>query len=440
MTKDTASSPSASDATNYSSGDGLEEKQQYKVNGKTEVYASAFLTIQRISVPDQEFNVSGYFNVFWRDPDVADLAKGKGIGEWEPPTDTVPWDRANMFDNADRQDMREPPKFIYYPDSHVVHMIYSIAAELKEYMELARFPFDRQFLNMGFTGFREKWVWLSKAPDWVPPSVIEGVTWDAPIHARLSEALQSHYRLYSSHVDYERQPFMRFRFRVERRVGYYIANLVLPMFLIVAICFASFAIPREDIADRLSVSVTMFLAAVAYQYVVSSMLPPTSTVSVLSAYVMTSFTVIGLIVIDNAVAGLLGEVAGPRFDLIACIVLATIWVGVNMFLTVAGFKCCPQCTFRQSWEQVAEDDDSSDFWEYIEESEQHSIHETRRWILCDPDYTTEASEPIPAWNAEEQPLLKTVKQTKAEKSKSVARKGSNVIAGEQELSNLEKQV
>ena len=76
-------------------------------------------------------------------------------------------------------------------------------------------------------------VWLAECPDWVPKSIIEEATWDIPLHVRLSESLTSHYRLYSSYVDYAHQPFMRYRFRIERRLGFYLVNLVLPMFLIV---------------------------------------------------------------------------------------------------------------------------------------------------------------------------------------------------------------
>ena len=82
-------------------------------------------------------------------------------------------------------------------------------------------------------------LWLADCPDWVPPSPFEDITWDAPMHVRLSEALQSQYNLYSAYVDYQHEPFMRFRFRLERQVGYYLSNLVLPMFLIVGACAVS---------------------------------------------------------------------------------------------------------------------------------------------------------------------------------------------------------
>ena len=37
----------------------------------------------------------------------------------------------------------------------VVHMIYNITANVKEFMELERFPFDRQMLNLAFCGIRK---------------------------------------------------------------------------------------------------------------------------------------------------------------------------------------------------------------------------------------------------------------------------------------------
>jgi hypothetical protein len=58
----------------------------------------------------------------------------------------------------------------------------------------------------------------------------------------------------------------------------------------------------------------LFLAAVAYQYVVREMLPPTSVISEAGAYVMIAFFVIVALVLENSVASFLGDVAGFRLD------------------------------------------------------------------------------------------------------------------------------
>lgn len=63
----------------------------------------------------------------------------------------------------------------------------------------------------------------------------------------------------------------------------------------------------------------------AYQYVVSSMLPTTSTVSIMSAYVMCSFAMIAMVVIDNVLGGLLEEANGELLDYLALGVLGALF-------------------------------------------------------------------------------------------------------------------
>lgn len=81
-------------------------------------------------------------------------------------------------------------------------------------------------------------------------------------------------------------------------------------------CFSSFAVDRTDVADRLSISLTMFLAAIAYQYVIAGMLPTSSTMTIMQYYINSGFGTISALVIDYSISSQLSEVNGWWMDAI----------------------------------------------------------------------------------------------------------------------------
>ena len=156
-----------------------------------------------------------------------------------------------------------------------------------------RFPVDRQFLNiklMGRAGDEEgNWVWITsengEAPDWVP----EEYHGRKQLQARLGPAVAD-YIMFDPWADFnclqtplpgyehvlDEQPPFKLRFRVQRQPGFYVGSIIIPMVLIIICCYSSLVVPAGDIADRLSVSITLMLATVAFKFVTSTILPPVS--------------------------------------------------------------------------------------------------------------------------------------------------------------------
>lgn len=93
----------------------------------------------------------------------------------------------------------------------------------------------------------------------------------------------------------------------ERRAAYYMWNIGLPNFLLSLLVFTSFAIERQDLADRLSVTLTLVLTSVAFKYMVSQELPRISYLTLLDVYVLVSFTFLALVGGQNAFSSLLSD-------------------------------------------------------------------------------------------------------------------------------------
>ena len=85
------------------------------------------------------------------------------------------------------------------------------------------------------------------------------------------------YEMLSPWIDFSGEQPLSIRLRVERQPGYYFGSIILPNFLIVVAAFAVFPIKIDDeessVADRLSISVTLMLTAVAFKYVITEQLP-----------------------------------------------------------------------------------------------------------------------------------------------------------------------
>ena len=195
--------------------------------------------------------------------------------------------------------------------------------------ELREFPLDRQFLYVHLKSLcaNEK-----KVP--VRLEVPEGglATVDAENFAlsnvwRLRQKVAVENRPINMQELGLSYPGLRFVLCVHRRPGYYIVNVVMPTGLIVLLTGTQFQIAAEDVADRLSVSVTLLLTAVAFKLVTSTMTPAVAYLTLLDRYVGVSSIIIFLAVGAAAVAGEIGA----TFDRAAAWSLLGLWAVLHFW-------------------------------------------------------------------------------------------------------------
>ena len=85
--------------------------------------------------------------------------------------------------------------------------------------------------------------------------------------------------------------------RVERLAGYWIFNVVLPLFIVTSSMFVSYALGPDELSDRSSITLTTLLAMVAFKYVVSGKLPDISYATIIDTYVILCFLLAFLIIV-----------------------------------------------------------------------------------------------------------------------------------------------
>eukprot|EP00930_Biecheleria_cincta_P070436 TRINITY_DN58073_c0_g1_i1.p1 TRINITY_DN58073_c0_g1~~TRINITY_DN58073_c0_g1_i1.p1 ORF type:complete len:432 (+),score=36.53 TRINITY_DN58073_c0_g1_i1:66-1298(+) len=95
------------------------------------------------------------------------------------------------------------------------------------------------------------------------------------------------------------RPLIVMSLSVTRRRGAAFWNIEMPMGVITALGAVTFVIEKSS-ADRLSVSVTLLLTAVAYKLMISADLPKISYLTALDKYVITCFIALAVVVVENA--------------------------------------------------------------------------------------------------------------------------------------------
>ena len=206
---------------------------------------------------------------------------------------------------------------------------YTVAGTFSEKFELGAFPFDVQALSLVLSSsipFR--------TPDGTHVLRLEPMPNTFGV-VQLSNFSASNVFDLAGHVAFGEpthtdaadsttgtvRPILRISMLARRRGGYFVWNVILPMLVIDGLSLGAFAIPASDVADRLSVSGTMLLTAVAFKLQVGSDLPNLAYLTMIDIVVLVSFASVALVAIENVLLAYAGEM-GEAADALMMYVLA----------------------------------------------------------------------------------------------------------------------
>jgi len=341
-----------------------------------DVYPWFEVTMREINVPGQTFTCSVECYLFWQEYGLPTAFPDFANEEFLLTDDDVPVKIAEVFENKISHNFENTPTYKYFPETSCLQMTWVSECVFTERMELNRFPLDRQFLNMLFNGWTKtdkvNWNWVMIAPDWVPKE------FHKPIFVRMVSSI-TEYELLSPWVDFSMDEApMKIRLRVDRIPSFYFGNVVFPNFLIVAGCFSAFVIPANDVADRLALNVTLMLAAVAFRFVISTMLPKVSYLTLLDYYIIVGFVALTILIGENAICGIstLDQETTFAIDFLFGACFGAAWI----MLHLVSLYCLSNKNFlRKSWEAMdlldsQEDPDAE--WTKVETVNLHSKTET----------------------------------------------------------------
>ena len=249
--------------------------------------------ISHISEVDNAFQTELDIVAFWEDSRLAFDAQAEGsnrrvfVGPASERLRTQIWNAQGTAANAVGRPTMVSQKITTFSDGRLM-LEARITATLRANLDYRRFPFDRQVLPI----YVESYAWnrdivrFEALPDQTgfDPS-FQMPEWEViDVKTSISEIARPR----------DPTPYSRVAFdiAIDRKAGFYIWKIFLPLFVIVAISWVVFWMGREALGRRAGVSVTGILTVIAYQFIVSKSIPRVSYLTVLDKLLLLSIVTI----------------------------------------------------------------------------------------------------------------------------------------------------
>lgn len=296
-----------------------ELKQQYNRAFDKEVVVGIGFQIVRIHQVDEAaetFTLDFDLSMRWRDPSLVDVKEP----DWEKA-----WSPMVIFRNEISVEQLSRKIFVSDPSKGIVFCYLKYYATFYEILELDHFPFDRQILHIDISSFRpSNELRFVQFPDrhnkifampismWDVQTSADGaehglrshageddgptrpggsvrssaLRWTAPptIVTPASELLAS--------ADGLLYPRARFEIKIERRCAWYLWNVLLVTWALVAVSAVVFAIEPTETADRMSVNLTLVLTVMAFKFTFSSDMPKKAYLTWMDKYLVAAFAIL----------------------------------------------------------------------------------------------------------------------------------------------------
>jgi len=282
----------------------LEEGVALSPNSEGPVLADMGLFIEEIPEVNEitnTFNVEGLMDIVWCDPRLKYENKGQGAYELfleadaESKLESIWWPDLTFVNEVSTRDSSDKEVVIH--ENGTVEYREKFTVTIEAQYELSKFPFDKQTLEIEIQSFawdsrylqihiEEQFVGFSDAfeiPEWHTDQVSTRV-----------ESLQQ--------VG-DRNPFSEFLMTIDvtRQFGFYIWKVLLPLIILVIMCFAVFWMDDESLSSRLSVGFTGVLTVVAYQFIATGSLPKVPYMTLMDTYIAFSFIVMVLTIFQSII-------------------------------------------------------------------------------------------------------------------------------------------
>lgn len=125
--------------------------------------------------------------------------------------------------------------------------------------------------------------------------------------------------------------------RVDRRVDYYIYNILFPIYLIVSMGPVSFLVSPEEVGERMGICLALLLTQITFKFIISGETPKTSTMTLLDKFVILSYLYIVAIVLQTVFLFVAcDEEYWNTLNAISFIAYLGSWTLINYWVVVTG--------------------------------------------------------------------------------------------------------
>ena len=161
--------------------------------------------------------------------------------------------------------------------------------KLKNGFNLRTFPFDKQKLDIYL--YNEKFTddfralvssnTIQKALKFKNENNIQG--WDIDNVNLNYKFLQNPFNNFDTHDG------ISLEIQISRKHGYYIFKIILPILLILSLCWSSVWLPPKEIQSRLTVTIVCLLSLIAYNFVIDADIPKLEYLTIMDFIILISY-------------------------------------------------------------------------------------------------------------------------------------------------------
>ncbi|MFC1944685.1 hypothetical protein ACFLX5_04265 [Chloroflexota bacterium] len=270
------------------------------------------IDIPHIDEPGETYDLDAYLTLVWEDPAAYDYIKEKmGIpegttymslskdGAHEQIEDSG-WLNIIQFTNqvGDRHILNASLRIL--PTGEVTYDE-RFQATLSSKFYLKSYPFDSQKLHIEIETFNldindvlfaasQETITFYKSPKYVDAD-FELEEWF------INPQIDVYVGEYTSNMTGRTYSYVSIDILANRKTGFHIWKIFLPLILILAVSWSVFWIARENVSSRLSISSIGFLSAISFNFFVSSSLPKISYLTFMDRFIAGVFLFMALTVI-----------------------------------------------------------------------------------------------------------------------------------------------
>ena len=173
-------------------------------------------------------------------------------------------------------------------DSEIIYKSTS-TIKFKNRYNLKTFPFDVQKLSIYLRND------LSDLGEY--RSLVSTWTYKKALEFKLENSIQGwdikdfdmRYKIYDDPTDFLYKDGFELTFEIERKSGYYIFKIIIPILLILSICWSSVWINPKELESRLTITIVCLLSLIAYNFVIDSDLPKLEYLTIMDFIILISY-------------------------------------------------------------------------------------------------------------------------------------------------------
>jgi hypothetical protein len=307
-----------------------------KIVDAVEIGVKVSCDITKIADIDQVFHSTGYVNCSWPDVKFADDSKLQ-ISD----VNCVFNADGLIFENAVETQVESADIFVERKEG-VITVSIGYTTEVGMRCDLSKFPFDRHYLllKMPVNLFSNKTTFknliLNDSPSFV------GLT------GGLKDKWQTLAPMLAVQKDGEITSYVSFLMPIQRFPGFYMWQIVFPVFIVGCLALTAFAFPAKDLTSRLTIITTLVLTSMVFKNMTTSFIPAVPYLTLIDKYLNASLLILVGVAFENTL------VSGSD-DLVD---LDTWFAWAFSFFWIAGHAAGAICLwtgqFYEPWNKVME--------------------------------------------------------------------------------------